>query len=230
MTATTPTVTITSAILDSVAITPSSPTLGLDSSQQFTVFGIYSDGTAQNLTDQATFTSSTPTTATISPTGVGFGLSAGTATFTANVNGHTATTGTVTVTPATLVSIAVSPNSPSLAKGGSQQFSAIGTFSDGTTQDVSSHGHLDQHQPGRCSPSTNTGLASRESAPAQSTITATLNGGMTVTIRDPVNVTSSRPSPVSIALSPLRRSDLAKGTTQQFTVIGTYSDGTTRNL
>ena len=223
MTATTPTVTITSAILDSVAITPSSPSLGLDSSQQFTVFGIYSDGTAQNLTDQATFTSSTPTTATISPTGVGFGLSAGTATFTANVNGHTATTGTVTVTPATLVSIAVSPNSPSLAKGGSQQFSAIGTFSDGTTQDITAQAVWTSSNP-QVLTINQYGLASSDGT-GSATITATLNGVSTTTAN--VNVTPA--TLTGLTLSPTS-AQIAKGTTQQFTATGTYTDGTTQNL
>jgi hypothetical protein len=41
---------------------------------------------------------------------------------------------TLTVTPATLVSIAVTPATPSIAKGATQQFVATGTYSDTSTQ------------------------------------------------------------------------------------------------
>jgi hypothetical protein len=41
----------------------------------------------------------------------------------------------------TLVSIAISPINPSIAVGGTQQFAAIGTFSDATTQDVTLNTH-----------------------------------------------------------------------------------------
>jgi hypothetical protein len=43
-----------------------------------------------------------------------------------------------TLAPANLVSIAVTPASPPLTVGGSQQFIATGTFSDSTTQQLAS--------------------------------------------------------------------------------------------
>ncbi len=49
----------------------------------------------------------------------------------------------LTVTAATLQSIAVTPANPSIAKGATQQFTATGTFSDGTTQNLTSHGHVE---------------------------------------------------------------------------------------
>src|SRR6185369_10064344 len=42
----------------------------------------------------------------------------------------------LTVTAATLQSIAVTPANPSLAKGLTQQFTATGTFSDNSTEDL----------------------------------------------------------------------------------------------
>jgi hypothetical protein len=42
----------------------------------------------------------------------------------------------LTVTPATLVSIAVTPANPSITAGGTQQFTATGTFSDSSTQNL----------------------------------------------------------------------------------------------
>ncbi len=45
---------------------------------------------------------------------------------------------TVTTTSATLVSIAVTPNTPSIAKGLTQQLTAMGTYTDGSTVDITS--------------------------------------------------------------------------------------------
>jgi hypothetical protein len=42
----------------------------------------------------------------------------------------------LTVTDATLSSITVAPPDPSISLGGTQQFTATGTFSDGTTEDL----------------------------------------------------------------------------------------------
>ena len=42
----------------------------------------------------------------------------------------------LTVTAATLQSIAVTPANPSIAKGATQQFTATGTFSDNSTQNL----------------------------------------------------------------------------------------------
>ena len=48
----------------------------------------------------------------------------------------------LTVTAATLVSIAVTPPSPSIAKGLTQQFTATGTYTDNSTQNLTTHGDL----------------------------------------------------------------------------------------
>jgi galactose oxidase-like protein/Big-like domain-containing protein len=58
-----------------------------------------------------------------------------TVTLTATLGGSA--TATVTVTPTlTLTSLAVTPTNPSIVTGGTQQFTATGTFSDGSTQNL----------------------------------------------------------------------------------------------
>ena len=54
----------------------------------------------------------------------------------ANVDSSTSSNGAQTVTSATLVSIAITPTNPSIVKDTNQQFIATGTFSDNTTQDI----------------------------------------------------------------------------------------------
>ena len=51
---------------------------------------------------------------------------------------HVGSTDTLTVTAAALVSIAVTPANPSIAKGLTQQFTATGTFTDNSTQNLTS--------------------------------------------------------------------------------------------
>ena len=104
----------TSATLTSIAVTPVNPSIGRADP---TVHGDrdYSDNSTQNLTGSVTWTSGTPAVATISATGWlrrKLGTSKIRATSGA-VNGST----TLTVTAATLVSIAVTPANPSIAKG-----------------------------------------------------------------------------------------------------------------
>jgi trimeric autotransporter adhesin len=61
-------------------------------------------------------------------------------TISASLSGITGTT-TVTVGTGTLVSITVTPASPTVVAGQTQQFVATGSFSDGSTQDITIMSH-----------------------------------------------------------------------------------------
>ncbi|MGK0353136.1 MAG: hypothetical protein ACJAYX_003827, partial [Planctomycetota bacterium] len=137
------TLTVTSAVLVSLAVTPPTPSIALGTTQQFTATGTYSDSTMQDLTSTVTWSSTAPAVATISNAGGSEGLATsatqGTTTITAidagsGVNAST----TLTVTSAVLVSLAVTPATPAIVLGGDQQFTATGTYSDSTTQDLTS--------------------------------------------------------------------------------------------
>src|SRR6266496_710591 len=69
--------------LVSIAVTPVSPSIVNGTTQQFTATGNYSEGTTQNVTTSATWSSSDPTVATISSQGLATGLKAGSVTITA---------------------------------------------------------------------------------------------------------------------------------------------------
>src|SRR3989442_10432356 len=77
--------------------------------------------------------------ATISNAGGSQGLAtsvaAGTTTITATLGGVSGNT-TLTVTAANLSTITVTPTAPSIANGTNRQFTATGTYSDFTTQDL----------------------------------------------------------------------------------------------
>ena len=201
------TLTVTAATLQSIAVTPANPSIAKGLTQQFTATGTYSDNSTQNLTNSVTWTNA-------AAGGLATGSTVGTSTITATsgaIHGST----TLTVTAATLQSITVTPVNPSIAKGLTQQFTATGTYSDNSTQDLTNSVTWTN--------AAASGLATGSTV-GTSTITATsgaIHGSTTLTVTaatlQSITVTPANPS-------------IAKGLTQQFTATGTYSDNSTQNL
>ena len=129
--------TVTPATLVSIAVTPANASIAAGTQQQYTATGTYSDGSHQNLTSSATWTSSATSVATISSGGLATGVAAGSTTIKATSGSISGST-SLTVTPATLVSIAVTPANASIAAGTQQQYTATGTYSDGSHQNLTS--------------------------------------------------------------------------------------------
>src|SRR5207248_2743187 len=181
----------------------------------------YTDSSTQNLTSQVTWASATTSVATITAAGLASGVAAGTSTISATMNGVTGST-VLTVTAAALQSIAVTPANPSIAKGLTQQFTATGTYTDSSTQNLTTQVTWASATTSVAT-ITAAGLASGVGT-GTSTISATLNGitGSTV-------LTVTAAALQSIAVTPANPS-IAKGTTQQFTATGTYTDSSTQNL
>jgi len=125
----------TAPSLVSISVTPAAPSVAAGHTEQFTATGTYSNGTKQNLTSTASWTSSATTIATVSSGGLATSLAQGTATITAT-SGTITGTATLTVTAVVLASIAVTPGTASVAAGYTQQFTATGTYSNGTTQNL----------------------------------------------------------------------------------------------
>jgi len=124
--------------LASIAVTPADASIATGTTQQFTATGTFSSGETYNLTDSVTWSSSKKTVATISNAagtqGLATAVAVGTSTMSATTNKIVGSTVlTVTIVP-TLVSIAVAPAAPSIVLGAQQQFIATGTYSDGSTQ------------------------------------------------------------------------------------------------
>jgi hypothetical protein len=133
--------TLTVSIVDlvSIAISPANPTLSKHTSVKFTATGTYSDGSTSVLTT-VSWKSSKPQIANLRGSGIVHAKKAGQATITATAFGVKGTT-TLTVGTGTLSSIAIAPSNTSISAGATQQFTATGTFSDGTTQDVTINSH-----------------------------------------------------------------------------------------
>jgi uncharacterized protein YjdB len=122
----------------------------------------------------------------------------------------------------TLVSIALTPKTPSVAAGNSQQFTATGSYSDGSTQNLTSSVTWASSNTATATIKT-TGLASALKV-GTTTISATFGS---VSGSTTLSVTAA--TLVAIAVTPANPSIVA-GQTLQFTTTGTYSDNSTQNL
>jgi uncharacterized protein YjdB len=134
------TLTVNSATvtLQSISVTPTSPSINTSQTQQFTATGTYSDGSTKNITTTVTWASSNTAVASVGATpGLATGVSAGTTQITATLGGVVSPSATLTVNPISLQSIAVSPANPSIPPSQTQQFTATGTYSDGSSKDIS---------------------------------------------------------------------------------------------
>ena len=210
---------VPAATLVSLAVTPAAPSIAPGATQQFTATATYSDGTTQAVV--AAWTSATPAVATVAAaTGLATGASAGSAVISAAYSGKTASA-TLTVIPPALLSIAVTPVAPSVALGASQQFTANGTFSDGTTQAVAAT--WTSASPAVATVPAATGLAT--GASAGSAVISAAYGGKTAS----TTLTVTPAALLSIAVTP-QAPTVQIAATRQLAVIGTYSDATTQNL
>lgn len=213
-------VTITAPSITSISVTPEDVTLAIGISQQFTASAIYSDGSIQDLISGVTWASSTTGVATIDNNGLASILAAGTTTITATVGSFTDST-TITVVPAHLTSITLSPATVSMAAGTQQQFTATGNFDDGSTQVLTSAQWSSSALSVLSVDANGLGLAV-----GTGTTTVTVTSG---TISGTASVTVTNASLVSLAIAPLN-SSMPAGAIKQFTATGTFSDNSTQDM
>jgi hypothetical protein len=223
------TLTVTAATLVSIEVTPALPSIAKGRTLQFVATGIFSDNSTQNLTGQVTWSSSNASLASISTASGSNGLAtatgAGKATISAASGSITGST-SLTITGALLTAIEITPNAPSIAKGVSQPFVAMGIFSDNSTQNLTT-------QVTWASTSTAVAVVSN-SAPTIGTVTATGIGtttlsASTASLSASIQATVTPATLVSIQVTPPTPS-VASGLSQQFTATGIYTDNSTQNL
>jgi Bacterial Ig-like domain (group 2) len=201
--------------LISISVTPPSPTISLNGTQQFTATGTYSDGTTKNITSTANWLSTVTTVASISTSGLATAVGGGTTTITASLTGVSGSTMLTVANP--LVSIAVTPGSASLAPNATQQYTATGTYADNSTQNLTSSVTWSASVGATI---TAGGLATAVTPNATVTIMATLgsiSGTATMTVTNPL---------VSIAVTPATAT-IAAGFTQPYAAKGRYADNST---
>lgn len=134
---------VTNAVIQSISVTPSGATIPIGGRQSLTATGQFNDGTTQDITTSAQWTASLGAGNTVIATvgssgstyGVAIGQSQGTTTISATFGAITGTA-PLTVTGATLQSISVAPTKSLLAPGSTRQYTAIGKWTDGSTQPI----------------------------------------------------------------------------------------------
>jgi hypothetical protein len=224
------TLTVTSSALVSIAVTAPSLSIALGTTQQFTATGTYADHSTQNLTTQVMWASGTDSVATVSnvsgSAGLATSVAPGTTSVTANLNAVTSAPVTLTVTTANLVSIAIIPASPSIALGTTIQLTATGTYTDNSTQNLTT---LVTWASSAGSIATVSNAGSNGLATSVATGTTIVTAGFGTVNSAPQTLTVTAATLVSIAITP-GSSGVAVGDTVQFTATGSYTDSSTQDL
>ena len=211
---------ITAPTISAISVTPEGMTLPIGISQQFTATAIYSDGSTADLTSGVTWSSSSTAVATIDNTGLASTLAAGTTTIIATVGSLTDST-SLTVVAAHLTSISISPSTSSLANGTEQQFTATGTFDDGSTQVLTSVQWSSSANNVLTVSSTGLGTAVGAGTSTVTASSGSISGTASVTVTSAILV--------SLAIAPVN-STMPDEANKQFTATGTFSDNTTQDM
>ncbi len=221
--------------LTKFAISPIGPSMALGTSLQFSATGIYSDGSTRDLTKKVAWASTadvlvsgteTPV-AKVSLTGLATATAVGSTYIVAGLitapGQLTQVESQLTVTGASIQSITVSPSAPSIPQGYLQQFDAVATLSDGTTQDVTQSAQWASTNTAVATIGSSSGLA-MSAGQGTTTITAALgtqssSATLTVTSAQLVGLTVTPPNAFAAA-----------GTPQPFQAWGNFSDGSYQNM
>ncbi len=222
---------VISGTLTSILVTPANSSLSVGLNRQYTATGVYSNGTSENLTSMVTWTSSDNTIALPnanmqSTSGSVAGLKAGAVQMRASL-GAVSAEATLNVTATALSSITVTPVLSSVAMGLSRQFTAVGIYADGSTQNIShtvvwASSNI-QTATMNVNGTVNSGLATGQ-ATGVVQITATLGA-----VSGSATLTVTAASLSSISVTP-QNPNVVNGLTRQFSATGLYSDGSTADL
>lgn len=132
------TLTVGGALPASLAISPASTLIAKGTTQVYKATLTLTDGSTQDATMMAAWSASDRMgtgVATITTSGIAKGNAVGSATITATYMGHSASAA-LTVTPAVLTVLGITPALVTISKGGNASLTAIGTYSDGTTANI----------------------------------------------------------------------------------------------
>ncbi|TGK33751.1 hypothetical protein EHQ12_17150 [Leptospira gomenensis] len=227
------TLTVTSAILTSISITPANPRVVIGRNFNLTATGVFSDGTVADITHQVTWSSLVPSVATVDNSGGSEGkvegVAAGSTDITAGIGGVDSTV-VLQVTDAVLDSIQVIADQTSIARGTSTFLVAIGVYSDGTSQNISDQVAWSSSNSSVLQIANLTSVPKREiQSPVNGSLgTARITAALeAVDYFVEVSVTSA--ALVAIEVSPTNPS-VSVGLTKSFVATGIYSDASTQDL
>jgi hypothetical protein len=223
------TVTVTAASLAKIVVSPASATLSPGQSVALQATGLYPDGTMVDLTGSVTWTASPAGVVSVSnaagTAGVATALKVGTSTVTAT-SGLISGSAKIVVSPATLNAITISPASASVPIGATVALSAQGTFSDGSTRDITAEVAW---------ASADDATATVANAPGvPGAVTGVKAGDVAVTATEAGVIGTAQITVVAATLKAIEVSPadatLTAGLRSSYTATGTYSDGSKVDL
>lgn len=224
----------TNDTLSQVTVTPANQIMAKGTKQQFTANGTFTNGMIVAWTQVVNWSSSDTSVATVDNTpglnGIVTSHDYGTTIITA-YDAANNITGTAMLTVADPQSIMIFPANTYIAVGSAHQFSAIALFSSATiTEVITTFATWTTSSPGVATVVTTTGVA------GNGVVTAGAVPGITdLQATDPISgatgtttITVTSTPIVALTVSPVNPIiSLSTATTQQFTAIGTFQDGTT---
>jgi 6-phosphogluconolactonase (cycloisomerase 2 family)/uncharacterized protein YjdB len=225
-------VSVSHAVLTSLSVSPANAEVAQGVTQRFTATGVFSDGSTQDLTSLASWSSSDTAGATVSSSAGSKGLATGVSatsdpvTITATALGVSGTA-RLSVSSATLTSVEIDPDSPTVPVGLARQLTAIATFSDDSQLTLTDSADWTSATPAVATVSSRGGLLTGVSSGTSAiTVSLTVDG---VTRTDTTTATVSNVTLSSLQVAPATAT-VAKGQTQQFTATGFFSDGSSLDL
>ena len=210
-----------------LTVTPPFPSIAKGTTQAFSAFAALSDGSSQDVTALVDWTAIDRTgtgVASIDARGVATGNAVGTSQIKASYGGLDASS-TLTVTPAVLTRLQLAPARATVSRGTTQVFAATGSYSDGSTQDVSATATW------AITDVMGTGVASID---ARGVATAKAEGTAAVSALYQGQSASATlevvaPAIVSLSISPVDAT-VGRGMMQQFTARAALADGSTQDV
>jgi 6-phosphogluconolactonase (cycloisomerase 2 family) len=203
--------------LTSIGVSANKASVAAGLSDQFKATATYSDSSTADITKSVTWTSASPTIATVDASGLATTKAQGTALITATSNGVSGSA-TLTVGPAAVASIAV--NGATVAAGLTAQFKAAATYTDSITADISNSASWTSGDSAIATIDTS-GLATTK-AQGTAVITATSGG-----VSGSATLTVGPPELVSITVN---SATVQLGSPTQLKATGTFTDQSTQDV
>lgn len=221
-------ITVTSATLASITVTPATSNIARGLTQQMVATGTYTDGTSAVISaSTVTWSSSSTAIATISSSGVVMGVALGSTTINATVGSVSASTSLAVSKTIQSIAVTTANSVTSIPVGIAVQLTATGTLSDGSTVNLS---NLVTWVASNNATVSSTGLFTGITTSAVVPVTAAYVGVTSLA----KSITLTNPTLQSIAITATTSStaptasQAPAGYSQNLIATGTYSNGTTQ--
>ncbi|WP_057829901.1 beta strand repeat-containing protein [Colwellia sp. TT2012] len=220
-------ITVSPAVLESLSLTPTQVVVPAGTTQQYQLFGVFSDSTNHELTNFASYQSSKPSIASIDATALASAHinSTSAVTITATYNGMQ-TTASLSVSEGLLAYITIEPTVQSIPVGHKAHLEARAFYTDGITKDITELATWSVDDGDIASVDNTYADAGSVLGISEGivTITASFEGELAASI---VTVTTAVLSSVNI--TPVVKT-IAAGLTQQYHLFAIFSDSTSRDV